>query len=183
MDRKTLMFTVFLFTIVMLLPIGTSFAAKPVDVTAILSLNAEIVDWRYAGSNYITERELWGSISGNFEGDVEKHSSFVSNQLLKSANGPVDNPAFVATAQEVITVTDAVVTVDSVVAEGSFIIGAWGDPGNLKWSILSSDLTVDGEPVKMQGQGIMTITGFIPGVDDKHYALEQTLVGQISLTP
>jgi hypothetical protein len=181
-DRKALMYTVFLLAIVVLLPIGTSFAAKPVDVTAVLSLDAVIVDERYAGSNYITERELEGSISGDFEGIVEKYSSFVSNQLLKSVNGPVDDPAFIATAQEVITVTDAVVTVDGVVAEGSFVIGAWGHPANLKWTILSSDLTVDGEPVKMYGQGRMIITDFSP-IDATHYGLEQTLEGQIGLAP
>lgn len=182
MDRKALIFAVSLFAIIMLLPIASSFAAKPVDVTAVLSLDAVIVDERYAGSNYITERELEGPISGDFEGTVEKYSSFVSNQLLKSVNGPVDDPAFVATAQEVITITDAVVHVGSVVAEGSFVIEAWGHPANLKWTILSSDLTVDGEPVKMYGQGRMKITDFSP-IDATHYSLEQTLEGQIGLVP
>jgi len=57
-----------------------------------------------------------------------------------------------------------------------------GMAGNAKWTIISSDLTFEGETVKLHGQGTATVTAFI-FVDPYHYKIENTLTGQIHLTP
>lgn len=52
----------------------------------------------------------------------------------------------------------------------------------LESTIISSDLTVNGEPVELYGEGTWRSTAFIP-IDEKHYNIKQTLTGQVSLTP
>ncbi len=181
MNKKILMLIISSLTIVLLLPIGTSFASKPVDVTAVLYNEGEIVASRTAGNNVISERVLVSSFtSGNFEGDVYREATAESNLLLNSPNGPMI-PFHTATIQQMLYVENAVVSVDSVVAEGSFVIKSGGKIGNVKWTIFSSDLTVDGEPVKMHGQGTVLINYFVI-IDPTHYILENTLIGQVSFT-
>jgi hypothetical protein len=156
---------------VMLLPVGATFASNPVDMTAVMDLNAEIVNSRIAGNNVISDRVLEGSFSsGPFEGDIYREIRVVIH-----ANGK-------ATVQNIIYVENAVVTVDGMVAEGAFIMKLMGMAGNAKWTIISSDLTSDGESVEMHGQGTAIITGFVI-IDPTHYWIQNTLMGQVSLTP
>ena len=155
----------------MLFSIGTVFAAKPVEVEMVMFLNAEIVSAIPAGNNIISERELVGTFtSGPIQGDIEREIRVVIHD-----NGKI-------TVQNVVYVENAVVTLDGVVAEGSFVMKVMGMVGNAKWTVISSDLTVDGELVNLQGQGTATVTGFIP-VDATHYNIENTLTGKLNITP
>ncbi len=84
--------------------------------------------------------------------------------------------------QNILWVENAIVTLDGTVAEGSFVMLIMGMAGNAKWTIISSDLMVDGTSVELHGQGTATITAFII-IDPLHYNIENTLTGQIHLTP
>lgn len=167
---------------VMLLPIGTALASKPVDVTAVLYCEAEVIESRVAGNNAFSYRELDCSFtSGDVMGTVDREVNIHLNQLLNSPNGPVF-PLFVGTVQQVLYVTDAEVTIDDALAVGSFVIEATGKVGNVKWRIMSSDVTVNGEPVKLHGNGDVIINYVIP-TGPTTYIIENTLVGQVSFTP
>lgn len=171
LNKKVLMCAVSFLAVGMFLSIGTAFAEKPVDVEMVMFLNAEIVSAIPVGNNIISEREIVGSFtSGPVEGDVTREIRVVIHD-----NGKI-------TVQNTIYVENAVLTLDGVVAEGSFVMKAMGMVGNVKWTIISSDLTVEGESVKLHGQGTATVTAFIP-VDTLHYNLENTLTGQLHLTP
>ena len=155
----------------MLFSIGTVFAAKPIEVEMVMFLNAEIVSVIPTGNNIISERELVGTFtSGPIQGDIEREIRVVIHD-----NGKI-------TAQNIIYVENAVISLNGVVAEGSFVMKAVGMVGNVKWTVISSDLTAAGEPVKLHGQGTATVTVFIP-VDPLHYNLENTLTGQLHFTP
>lgn len=181
MNKRILMLAISLLTIVMVVPIGTSFASKPMDVTADLEGVVEVLSSRIAGNNDIQEREFIGSFtSGNFEGDIYREVILKINQLLNSQNGPVF-PYFEANARQTWYIENAVVTVDDIVAEGSFVMKAMGQVGNVKWTIISSDLTVGGEPVKMHGHGSVIVNFIIP-IDPTHYLLGNTVVGQVSFS-
>lgn len=165
------MLAIFLLAVVMFVPIGTSFASEPADVEIVMFLNAEIVSSRPAGNNVISEREIVGSFTaGPFEGDIYREIRVVIH-----ANGKV-------TVQNIVYVENAVVTLDGVVAAGSFVMKVMGMVGNAKWTIISSDLTSEGEVVRLHGQGTATVTAFIP-IDPTHYNIENTLTGQVHLTP
>ncbi len=172
MNKKIMMLVISLLTIVMLVPIGISYASKPAEVTSVMFLNAEIINSTPVGMNVISERELLGTFtSGPFEGDISREIRVV----IHTKTGKI-------TVQNIVYVENAIVTVDGVVAEGSFEMKVMGMVGNAKWTITSSDLTVDGESVTLHGQGTATVTAFI-FVDPLHYNLENTLTGQVSITP
>lgn len=154
-----------------ILSIGFAFASQPTEVELVMFLNAEIISAEPVGNNVISERVLVGSFTaGPVEGDVEREIRVVIHD-----NGKI-------TVQNIIYVENAVITLDGIVAEGSFVMKVMGMVGNAKWTIISSDLTVDGEPVNLHGQGTATVTAFIP-VDATHYNIENTLTGQLNLTP
>lgn len=172
MNKKILMLTISLLTIVMLVPIGLSYASKPVEVTSVMFLNAEIINSETVGVNVISERVLSGSFTdGPFEGDIYREIRVVQH----TKTGKI-------TVQNIVNVENAVVTVDGMVAEGSFVMKVMGIVGNAKWTIISSDLTVDDESVTLHGQGTATVTDFV-FVDPLHYNIENTLTGQVSITP
>ena len=155
----------------MILSTGLAFAAQPIDVEMVMFLNAEIVSNELVGTNVFSDRELVGAFtSGPVVGDVEREISTVTHYTGK------------ITVQNIVYVENAVITLDGVVAEGSFVMKVMGMVGNAKWVIISSDLTADGEPVILSGQGTAAVTAFIP-VDATHYNLENTLTGQLNLTP
>ena len=79
----------FLFVVITLLPLGTVFAAKPVEMSAILYCEAEIIDSWIAGNNEFSIRELDCVFTGDILGDVERFVTVRVNQKSNSANGPV----------------------------------------------------------------------------------------------
>ena len=172
MKRKIMVSLLLAITIMLLVPIGISFASKPVKITSVMFLNAEIITSVPVGMNVISERELVGSFtSGPFEGNIYREIRVV----IHTKTGKV-------TVQNIVYVEDAVVTIDGVVAEGSFVMKVMGMVGNAKWTIIRSDLTAEGEPVKLHGQGTAAVTAFI-FVDPTHYDIENTLTGQVAITP
>ncbi len=146
-------------------------ASTPTNITSVMFLNAEIISTQPVGKAIITERILIGSFtSGPLEGDIYREIRVVINPVGK------------ATVQNILWVENAIVTLDGTVAEGSFVMLIMGMAGNAKWTIISSDLMVDGTSVELHGQGTATITAFII-IDPLHYNIENTLTGQIHLTP
>lgn len=171
MNKKMLICVFSILLLSMILSTGLAFAAQPSDVEMVMFLNAEIVSNEPVGKNIFSDRELVGVFtSGPIVGDVEREISTVAHFTGK------------ITVQNIIYVENALITLDGVVAEGSFVMKVMGMVGNAKWVIIGSDLTVDGEPVNLHGQGTATVTAFIP-VDATHYNLENTLIGQLNLTP
>ena len=155
----------------MILSAGLAFAAQPSDVEMVMFVNAEIVSNEPVGNNVFSDRELVGAFtSGPIVGDIEREISTVTHYTGK------------ITVQNIVYVENAVITLDGRVAEGSFVMKVMGMVGNAKWVIIGSELTIDGAPVNLNGQGTATVTAFIP-VDATHYNLENTLVGQLNLTP
>jgi hypothetical protein len=171
LNKKMLICVISILSLSMILTTGLAFAAKPSDVEMVMFLHAEIVSNELVGKNVFSDRELVGVFtSGPVVGEIEREISTVAHYTGK------------ITVQNIVYVENAVITLDGVVAEGSFVMKVMGMVGNAKWVIVSSDLTVDGEQVNLHGQGTATVTAFIP-VDATHYDLENTLAGQLSLTP
>ena len=182
MNKKILVSLTSLLVFGMLLSIGTVFAAKPAELSAVLYCEAEIIETRIAGNNAFSYRELECSFtSGDIMGDVYREVNIHLNQLLNSPQGPV-MPWFVGTVQQVLYVTNAEVNVGEDVAIGSFVIEATGKVGNVKWRITSSDVTVNGEPAKLHGNGNVIINYAMP-TGPTTYIIENTLEGQVSYTP
>lgn len=170
MNRKVI-FSICILLFGIILSTGFAFAAQPTEVEMVMFLNAEITSAEPVGNNVISGRILEGSFtSGPVEGDIEREIRVVIHD-----NGKI-------TVQNIVYVENAVITLDGVVAEGSFVMKVMGMVGNAKWTIISSDLTVEDKPVNILGQGTATITALIP-VDATHYNIENTLMGQLNLTP
>jgi hypothetical protein len=173
MNKKIMLAILLSIIVTISLPVGVTLAEKPVEITSVMFLNAEIISISPKGVNVISERELVGSFtSGPLEGTIYREIRVVQHLAIGKAS-----------VQNIMYVEDAVVTVDGVVAEGSFVMKVVGLGGvNAKWTIIASELTVNGDPVKLHGEGSATITGFVP-VDATHYSIENALFGQISLSP
>lgn len=180
MNKKIVIFTS-LIAISILLTFGSVSATKPMEMSAILYCNAEVIDSWVAGNNEFSYRELVCMFtSGDILGNVERTVSIQVNQLLNSANGPI-LPWFIGTVQQIFYVTDAEVTIGDNTAVGSFVIKANGKIGNVNWRIISSEVTVDGEPAILNGNGKIIINYVIP-TSPTIYIIENTLTGQISLS-
>ena len=171
MNKKMLICIISILSLSMILSTGLAFATQPIYVEMVMFLNAEIVSNESVGNNVFSDRQIVGSFTaGPVVGDVEREIRTVTHYTGK------------ITVQNIVYVENAVITLDGAVAEGSFVMKIMGMVGNAKWVIIGSDLIVGAKPVKLQGQGTATVTAFIP-VDATHYNLENTLVGQLNLTP
>jgi hypothetical protein len=171
LNKKIVICVISILSLSMILSAGLAFAAQPSDVEMVMFLNAEIVSNEPVGKNVFSDREIVGAFtSGPVVGDVEREISTVTHYTGK------------ITVQNIVYVENAIIALDGAVAEGSFVMKIMGMVGNAKWVIIGSDLTVDAKPVNLQGQGTATVTAFIP-VDATHYNLENTLIGQLNLTP
>lgn len=180
MKKKIAIFSSF-FAIIMVLSLGVVFASKPVEMSAILYCEAEVIDRWVVGNNEFSYREVECTFTdGDILGDAERFVNIQVNQKLNSANGPVI-PWFVGTVQQILYVTDAEVSVGDDTAIGSFVIKAYGKIGNVQWRIISSDVTVDSEPALLHGSGNILINFVIP-TGPNTYIMENTFVGQLSLS-
>lgn len=172
MNKKFLVLMASTLAVMMVIPIGISFASKPTSIEAVMLLDATVLNAEPVGMNIISERELYGSFtSGPFEGDIYREIRVV----IHTQTGKI-------TVQNIVYVENAIVTFDGVVAEGSFVIKVMGMAGNAKWTIVSSDLSVGDQTVKLHGQGTATINSMVLH-DPLHYTIENALTGQVSLTP
>jgi hypothetical protein len=181
MNKKIAIFTS-MFAAILLLPLGVVFAAKPVEMSATLTCEAEIIESRVAGNNLFNLHvEMVGIFTGgDIVGNIQREAKAHANLLSNSANGPVI-PPLVVTGHQVWYVTDAEVTIGDDVAVGSFVIKADGKVGNVIWRIVSSDVTVDSEPVTLHGNGKLIQNNRIT-TGPTTYILENTLTGQISFS-
>ena len=171
LNKKLLVCVIAVLLSSMILSTGLAFATQPSDVEMVMFLNAEIVSNDVVGNNVFSDRVIVGVFTaGPIVGDIEREIRTIAHSTGK------------ITVQNIVYVENAVVTLNGVDAEGSFVMKIMGIVGNAKWVVIGSDLTVDGEPVNLHGQGTATVTAFIP-VDATHYNLENTLVGQLNLTP
>ena len=95
------------------------------------------------------------------------------------------------TVQNILLVTDAVVTIGDMEATGEFVVKITGQLPNVKWRVTTSNLidSATGESVNLQGQGTSAITAagptypFVTPFTPINYGIENTLNGQINLTP
>jgi len=173
MNKKISLISISLLMLVMLLPVGLSFASKPEEVILVMFLSAEVTSSKNVGMNVISERVLDGSFTeGPIVGDITREIRVVQH----TETGKM-------TVQNTVYVDNAVVNVDGIEAEGSFVMNVMGMAGNAKWTIISSDLTSDGEQVRLHGQGTAVITYFGFTTFPTHYDIENTLSGQINITP
>ena len=172
MNKKFLALVISTLAVMMVIPIGISFASKPTSIQAVMLLDATILNAEPVGMNVISERELYGSFtSGPFVGDIYREIRVVQHTQTGKAN-----------VQNMVYVENAIVTLDGVVAEGSFVIQVMGMVGNAKWTIISSDLSIGDQTVNLHGQGTATINYF-ELTDPTHYTIGNVLTGQVSLTP
>ena len=186
MNKKIISTTVVLLAVLIIAPINIALASKPITVDALdpilMKLDAQIVESRQVGSNVISKRILFGYFdSGPFEGTINRE--FTGEEHKETGK---------VTVQNIVYVTDAVVTVGDREATGEFVITMAGMIPNVKWRITTSNLmdSETGESVHLHGQGDSAIVGFRPPYNYPdtpftpiHFGIDNALWGQISLTP
>ena len=181
MNRKILVtLTVLLAVAMMLTPLA---AAKPVETTMVIQCNAQIAETIIAGNNKLTTRIVFGYFdSGPISGTINRIVFVNQHQYLKPGK---------TTVQNIILVTDAVVTIGDRKAVGEFEIKMTGKLPNVQWRITPSNLVDSdtGKSVNLNGQGTSAITAagppyaFATPFTPINYGIENTLTGKISLTP
>lgn len=187
MKKKILGIAVLSLALCMLFPIGSVFAAKPMDVSSTLVMDLMTsANTKVAGNNVFLDRTFIGSFTGgNFEGDVSREATLIINGKTNTPN-PISPPASqVSITDQTFYVTNARVTVDGIVAVGEFEISANGKVGNVKWHISSSDMTIEGtdEPVKMHGNGMIEVVSYVPNpTPPPILTITNTIKGQVSFS-
>jgi hypothetical protein len=184
MNKKALGIFVSLLAIAISLPLGAVSAAKPIEIATVSQTEFITFTSTPVGKNEIVVAPQDGAfISGDFlgisiiyrevrvvwhYGNVEKWGAPFSNiQNIFECSGSF--------------------TLASVLYEGEFTIKMMGQAGkHVTWVIINSDLTADGEPVNMQGQGTSTLQ-IVPNPDPNPgmppIFIQNTFEGQISFTP
>jgi hypothetical protein len=185
-NTKVLVIAVALTVVAMLLSIGTALASKPITIDVndpiLMKIDAKIIESRAVGNNVISKRILFGYFdSGPFEGTINREITV--QEHLQTGKIAVQN---------IVYVTDAVVTVGDRQATGEFVMKMIGIIPNVKWVITTSNLVDSdtGERVELHGQGGSAITYMgapynLPETPFApiHYGIDNALWGQFSLSP
>ena len=190
MKAKIVTLTVSLLTVFLLISFGVVFAAKPIEVSSTLVMDCtSLVNTKVVGNIEVSDRILVGSFTGgNFEGDVYREVTILLNLKTRTPNPLVYPENQVGITDQKFIVTNARVSVDGIVAVGEFEMCANGKIGNVKWHISDSDMTIEStdEPVKMHGNGIITIISVIPlplgPPPPPFYTITNGIIGQVSFT-
>ena len=184
--NKKILLTGFILMVLTLASFSLVFAAKPVETSMVIQCNAQIVETKEAGNNKLTTRNVFGSfVSGPIEGTINRIVHVNQHQWEKPGKNTVQN---------VLLVTDAVVTIGNIEATGEFVIKMTGQLPNVKWRVTTSNLvdSATGESVNLHGQGTSAVTEFVPApgyttIETPFipimYGIENTLTGKINLTP
>ncbi len=186
MNKKVLVVFVSLLGVAMLvLPMSAISAAKPIEINTVSQtefITAGTVKW--VGQNEFLVNTADGAfISGDFLGvSITYREVSVINHYGNEEKWGAPK----LTVQNIFECSGSF-TLDSVLYEGEFTFKMMGQAGkHVTWVIVNSDLTANGEPVNMHGQGTSTLQ-IVPNPDPNPgmppIFIQNTFEGQVNFTP
>jgi len=182
--RKVLGLALALLAAALVAPLGSVMATESIEIATVSQTEFITLTQEQVGKNVFIENTADGSfISGDFVGVNIVYREFSGAQHLGNVEkwgGPKQ------TVQNIFECSGTFM-LDSVEYVGSFTFKMMGQVGaHVQWVVIDSDLTADGEPVRMHGGGTSTLQSVYnpdPNPGMPPVFIQNTFEGQIHFTP